>query len=279
MTPDSPGGAPAMRVTDDGFASLIAKIARERGFECASYKEKCLRRRIAVRMRARGIHGYADYARLLDGDPREYDRLLDALTINVTKFFRNWETFAAIERQVVPALFARDEPRLRVWSAGCASGEEPYSLAILFHRWAIANGKRAERVTVLGTDIDRASLAAAECGEYAESAFADTPLELRQLYFGALPPFSVRPEIRSLVRFLSHDLLRHPAPARGLHLITCRNVIIYFDRDTQEELFTRFHEALQPGGFLVLGKVETLFGPARAKFAPVEARERIFRRL
>jgi chemotaxis protein methyltransferase CheR len=277
MTHDDHGG----RAHDEaGFRALTGKITGERGFRCASYKEKCLRRRIAVRMRACGVHSFADYARVLDADAREYERLLDALTINVTKLFRNWETYAAVARAVVPAVWALPDAPLRAWSAGCSSGEEPYSLAILFHRHAAALGElgRLERLRVLGTDIDRESLAAAERGAYDEAAFADTPPELRARYFSATPPHAVVPEVRSLVAFERSDLLRDPTPT-GQHLVTCRNVIIYFDRDTQEALFERFHAALRPGGFLVLGKVETLLGPARSMFAPVDARERIFRRL
>ena len=263
-----------------GFRALTEKISRERGFGCASYKEKCLRRRIAVRMRATGVHSFADYAGALDADPREYDRLLDALTINVTKLFRNWETYAAIERAVVPALWAHPSPAVRVWSAGCASGEEAYSLAVLFHRHAEARGELGalSRVRVLWSDIDRESLAAAARARYDESAFADTPAELRARYFSATPPFVVDPAVRALVAFERLDLLRDAAPA-GQHLIACRNVIIYFDRETQEALFERFHHALAPGGFLVLGKVETLLGRARSLFVPVDARERVFRRL
>ena len=267
---------------DPGFEMLTAKISRDRGFGCASYKEKCLRRRIAVRMRARGVHTYADYARLLDHDDAEYERLLDALTINVTKLFRNWETYDAIERQVVPELLRRPDPALRVWSAGCSSGEEPYSLAILFHRQAERAGvlpQLARRLEVLGSDIDRGVLAAAERGVYQHAAFADTPADLRERYFRPEPGgLAVVPEIRPLVRFERRDLLADPPPARGLHLITCRNVIIYFDRATQEALFERFHHALAPGGFLVLGKVETLLGHTRTLFATVEPRERIFRK-
>src|SRR5437870_3494482 len=117
---------------DAGFVELTAKINRDRGFGCASYKEKCLRRRIAVRMRARGVHTYGDYAKVLDSDQTEYDRLLDALTINVTKLFRNWETYAIIAERIVPTLWALPAPVLKIWSAGCSSGEEPYSLAALF---------------------------------------------------------------------------------------------------------------------------------------------------
>jgi chemotaxis protein methyltransferase CheR len=265
-----------------GFELLTSKITRERGFGCASYKEKCLRRRIAVRMRARGVHTYEEYARLLDRDAPEYERLLDALTINVTKLFRNWETYDAIARVVVPTVWRFPEHRLRVWSAGCSSGEEPYSLATLFHRHAVDAGQApqaATRVDVLGSDIDPASLAAAARGRYEAPAFADTPRELRDRYFTAGYPASPLPAIRNLVRFERRDLLAESPPSGGLHLVTCRNVIIYFDRQSQEALFERFHDALVPGGFLVLGKVETLLGRARTMFAPVDARERIFRRL
>jgi chemotaxis methyl-accepting protein methylase len=269
-------------LSDAGFAALTAKISRDRGFGCASYKEKCLRRRIAVRMRARGVHSYGDYARMLDVDYAEYDKLLDALTINVTKLFRNWDTYAAIAEKVIPALWERPISTINVWSAGCSSGDEPYSLAALFHRYAAAHGALGalpNRVSVLGTDIDTRCLAAAEQGNFAEGDFGDTPPELRARYFSDAAPYTIVPEVRKLVRFERRDLLADEAPRGPHHLISCRNVLIYFDRDTQERLFEKFHAALAPSGFLVLGKVETLLGAARARFTPVDGRERIFRPL
>lgn len=265
---------------DAEFAALTEKISRERGFGCASYKEKCLRRRIAVRMRARGVHTYRDYAAILDGDAREYELLLDVLTINVTKLFRNWETFAAIADDVLPALWPANGEYVRCWSAGCASGEEPYSLAILLHREAMQRRDESalSRITVLGTDIDRVSLKAAERGAFGEDAFADTPPAIRRRYFTPKPPHSVDPKVKAMVSFERRDLLHEPTPSGGLDLITCRNVIIYFDRASQEMLFQRFFDALIPGGFLVLGKVETLLGPTRSQFVPVNPRERIFRK-
>jgi len=266
-------------VDDAGFAALTAKIARERAFGCSSYKEKCLRRRIAVRMRARGVHVFSDYAALLDRDAVEYERLIDTLTINVTKLFRNWSTFDAIARLVVPILWEGATRPIRGWSAGCSSGEEPYSLAILLHRHAAMRGETADasRVQVLASDIDRASLEAARRGQFAEAAFADTPDDIRRRYFSLRPPFEVVPEVRPLVSFERRDLIVDPSPG-GMQFITCRNVLIYFDRATQEHLFQRFHDALAPGGFLILGKVETLLGPSRSLFAAVDPRERIFRR-
>ena len=268
--------------SDPGYAALTEKISRDKGFGCASYKEKCLRRRIAVRMRAQGVHTYADYARVLDRDHAEWERLLDALTINVTRLFRNWETYAVIAERVIPSLWESAAQRISVWSAGCSSGQEAYSVAALFHRHAERAGSLADlhrRVSVLGSDIDARSLASAERGTFETGDFADTPDDLRRRYFAGSAPFTVIPEVRRLVRFERRDLLAEAPPAGAHHLICCRNVLIYFDRDTQERLFSAFHSALAPHGFLVLGKVETLLGAARGKFAPVDGRERIFRPL
>ena len=267
-------------MSDEGeFLDLLSKIARERQFHCQHYKEKCLRRRIGVRLRARGLHSYSDYARLLDGDAKEYEKLLDTLTINVTKLFRNWETWEALTQAVIPSLWTQVPKDLRVWSAGCSSGEEAYSLAVLFHRHAsmVREAHRLNRIDILGTDIDRESLAAAMRGTFEDDAFSDTPADLRAAYFSPASPSTLPPEVKGLVRFERRDLIHGDAP-KGLHLIACRNVIIYFDRNTQEQLFVRFHDALEPGGFLVLGKVETLLGATRSLFEPVDARERIFRR-
>jgi chemotaxis protein methyltransferase CheR len=268
-------------VSDDAqFQALLAKITDERAFGCAHYKDTCLRRRISARVRARGLDTYAAYARLLDADGREYDALINALTINVTRLFRDWPTYAAVARHVVPALWARQTSSIHVWSAGCASGDETHSLAILFHRHATRLGQadRATRVQVIGTDIDAESLAEAARGTYREAAFVDTPPELRAAYFSRTAPFAIDPAVRAMTRFRRHDLLTEPPP-RGQHLICCRNVIIYFGRAAQEALFPRLHAALAPGGFLVLGKVETLLGAARSLFAPVDPRARVFRRL
>jgi len=196
------------------FFELTQKISVDRGFRCASYKERCLRRRIAVRMRARAVHSYRDYARLLDADATEYDRLLDALTINVTKLFRNWSVYQSIAANIVPALWRVESPTIRVWSAGCASGDEPYSVAILFHRYAATHGtlSQLDRVEIVGTDIDRQSLSAAARGEFDEGDFADTPDDLRERYFSPSPPFIVCERIQRMVRFERRDLLADAVP-------------------------------------------------------------------
>lgn len=258
---------------------LKEKIHRERGFNCHLYKDKCLQRRIAVRMRARGEQSYSAYATLLDRDPAEYDHLLDALTINVTKFFRNLEMWNVLEAEVIPVLFGGVPRERRIWSAGCASGEEPYTVAILLNEWAARQRRSDEvrRFRIEGTDIDRRSLEAARRAEFPELSLVETPEERRERWFSDGPPFRLDARARERVTFSRHDLISD-MPEGGRHLILCRNVIIYFDREIQEELFLRFYDALEPGGFLVLGKVETLLGKARTLFRPINSRERIFRK-
>ena len=172
----------AIELDDAGFAALTEKIARERAFGCASYKEKCLRRRIAVRMRARGVHRFADYAALLDRDAVEYDRLLDTLTINVTKLFRNWSTFDAVARHVVPILWEGAARPIRGWSAGLLVGR-----GAVFPRDSVSPARRSagrDGRCVAGagsrrrTSTARVSMRRA-AGSFAEAAFADTPADLQ----------------------------------------------------------------------------------------------------
>lgn len=233
-------------------------------------------------MRAKGAASHAEYAGILDTDPIEYDRLVETLTINVSKFFRNPETFACLASKVLPELWVSTSPLIRVWSAGCATGEEPYSLAVLFREHALASGddSRLSRLRIIGTDVDQVAVSTASRGRYTEAAFADTAPAVREKYFPLENGLhSVAPEIRNLVAFERRDMLDGGGPGGRLHMIVCRNVIIYFRRETQERLFDHFHDLLLPGGFLVLGKVETLLGKSREAFAPVSARERIFRRV
>jgi chemotaxis protein methyltransferase CheR len=263
---------------DDGLPALLAQVERARGLSLRSYKDKCLRRRLAVRMRARGVHTFSEYAAVLGRSPDEYECLVTALAINVTKFFRNPETYETLRRLVVEPLWQQGTP-VKVWSAGCASGEEPYSLSLLFHE---AAGHRTSavrgRVRIDATDLDPGALDDLRRASYPAPAVEDLPRPLLERYFSPGPPYRLDPHVAACVRPVSHDLTREPPPDPPYDLIVCRNVVIYFDRPMQERLFDRFTDALVPGGHLVLGKVETLFGPARQRLLLVDARERVYRR-
>lgn len=265
---------------DGGFRALTQKISRARNVICAAYKEKCLRRRIAVRMRARGVHTFEEYARLLDDDAAEYDLLLDTLTINVTKCYRNPETWDALVRTYLPPLWRARGGIVRAWSAGCASGEEPYTLAIALAETARRERQEAvlERCRIDATDVDRVSLERTRVAEFGEPAFSEMPPDLVQRYFTAGPQRRPVEPLRRVVQVARHDLTRDAPLYPPYDVIVCRNVVIYFDRPTQEQLFGTFAAALGSGGLLVLGKVETLCGPAREALILEDPRERIYRK-
>jgi len=273
-----------MMLTGDpeGFALLTAEIARVSGMQLGDYKEKVLRRRIAVRMRACAVEGYTEYRERLKQDPVELEKLKDALTINVTRLYRNPETWAKLRETVLPALLKLRESGIRVWSAGCSSGEEPYTLALCLAEEAERAGRSgwAARSTIIATDIDEAVMAKARAARYPAASFMEMPPALADRYFRPVDggDREVVGAIKRMVEVRRQDLLRDPAPGAGFDLVVCRNVVIYFDRDGQERLFDRFADALAPGGYLLLGKVETLVGPAREKLELVDVRERIFRR-
>jgi chemotaxis protein methyltransferase CheR len=268
-------------VDESEFAELARQISRGSGFAIEAYKDKCVRRRIAVRMRACGVHTYADYRALLDESPAEYERLRDALTINVTRFYRNAETWNLLRGELLPALCAMFPGEIRAWSAGCSSGEEAYTLAAVLADQFDRGGRpeQLQHLAIDATDVDRVSLDRARAARYDAERLVEMPPELVRAY---LEPegleYRVRERVRRRVFVRRLDLSREPPPRADYHLILCRNVVIYFDRPMQERLFQTFAAALAPGGLLVLGKVETLFGSARDRLTLVDPRERVYRR-
>ncbi|HEY3012295.1 MAG TPA: protein-glutamate O-methyltransferase CheR [Gemmatimonadales bacterium] len=271
-----------MRSADEAaFSALIRKIAEAAGLPLDAYKDKCLRRRIAVRMRACGAQTYSDYQVVLDRSPEEYERLKDAITINVTRFYRNAETWNLLRATLLDEICSEEQGEVRAWSAGCSSGEEAYTLAMLVADHWESRGRldRLDLLTVDATDIDRQCLERARAARYRRESLAEVPTGLAERYFekdGA--ECRVIDRVRRRVVVHASDLSTDPPPRNDYHLILCRNVIIYFGRATQERVFTAFANALAPGGFLVLGKVETLFGPARDRLTLLDPRERIYRR-
>ncbi|MGD2152265.1 MAG: protein-glutamate O-methyltransferase CheR [Gemmatimonadales bacterium] len=262
---------------DTAFAELFAKIERERGFRGHLYRQKCLRRRVGVRMRARGLTSVESYSALLDRDPAEYDWLLRALTINVSKFFRNKETWDVIGSELLPGLLDRDEPLL-MWSAGAAGGEEAYSLAILVREQLAARGHDGlHGVRIIGTDIDDDSLELARSAEYPEGALSEMPEIMRRRWFEGGAVNRLRDPIRCMVEFRNVDILEH-RPDFEADLILCRNLLIYLDRPAQCRVFETFVDVLRCGGYLVLGRVEMLARQVKASFDVVNGRERIYRR-
>jgi chemotaxis methyl-accepting protein methylase len=232
-------------------------------------------------MRACGVRTYADYQALLDRSPTEYERLRDALTINVTRFYRNAETWNLLRRDLIPRICAPGSGEIRVWSAGCSSGEEAYTIAILAAEHLDRAGRSGElgRLVVDATDVDRLSLERAVAARYRPENLTEMPPELVHRYLDpAGPELQIVARVRGRVFVGRVDLSSAPPPRRDYHMVVCRNVLIYFDRPMQERLLQIFTDSLAPGGYLVLGKVETLFGPVRDRLLLVDPRERVYRR-
>ena len=274
---------PADAIYRGSLSRLLDKVRNERGLDLAQYRPRYVERRVATRLHALGLHTYRQYAARLDEDPAEYARLLDALTINVTQFFRDPSVYELFRAEVLPALLAAKAGRrqriVRVWSAGCATGEEPYSIAMSLLSEFQKSDSAHFLPAVIGTDIDRNALARAKTGEYPLAALAHIPTADRNRFVEvAGDHFRFTHEVTHIVRFQYLNLFEDP-PVRGVDAVFCRNVFIYFNREEQERMLSVFWEALSRGGYLVLGRSERLHPSVSSRFELVSSRERIYRKL
>jgi two-component system CheB/CheR fusion protein len=263
----------------DNLPAICERIRKRTDHDLRQYKSATLLRRIQRRMQALQTADPAGYLARLDSNPEEIDTLYHDILIGVTRFFRDPDAFAALEKNVVPQLLDRAErtgEAVRVWVPGCGSGEEAYSLAILLHQ-ECDRRDRIPDIQVFGTDVDAEAIRHARSARYPRSVADQLTPEQRTRYLEDDGDFyrMVR-EIRELCLFSEHDLTRHP-PFSRLDLISCRNLLIYLNADLQARLVPLFHYALRQGGYLFLGASETL-GQHGELFDPVDKKQRIFRR-
>jgi two-component system, chemotaxis family, CheB/CheR fusion protein len=260
------------------FDNLLEYLRRSRGFDFTGYKRPSLIRRVGRRMQMAGMRDFGDYTDYLEVHPEEFARLFNHLLINVTSFFRDPACWDYLARHVIPKIVAsrkRGEP-IRVWSAGCASGEETYTLAILFVD-ALGRENFKTRVKIYASDVDEEALAQARQATYTTRDLQAVPPKLRKKHFvPADGRFSFDPELRRSVIFGRHDLVQD-APISRLDLLVCRNTLMYFNAETQARILARFHFALNETGFLFLGKAEMMLQLGHA-FKPVQVKHRIFAR-
>ena len=264
--------------TPPGFERLLDYLKDTRGCDLSGYKTPTLSRRIEKRMSMVGAPDYPAYIDYLEVHPDEFEQLFNIILINVTAFFRDTETFTQIRTAILPSILAARGPHdpVRVWSAGCASGEEPYSVAILLAE-LLGPQEFRERVKIYATDIDEEALTAARQGAYSEKQMEPVPPDLRAKYFEKNGSrFVVKKEYRRSVIFGRHALLED-APISRVDLLLCRNTLMYFNQEAQARITSRFHYALRDGGYLVLGKAETLL-KFTGMFDPVDLKHRIFRK-
>ncbi|ATL29215.1 CheR family methyltransferase [Streptomyces formicae] len=271
-------GASQHADNDEALEELLAFIRDARGFDFTGYKRSTLGRRIKKRMTDVGATSYADYRDLLETSAEEFNALFNTILINVTSFFRDPEAWTLFQREIIPELITdlAPEQEIRVWSAGCSSGEEPYSLAIMFAE-ALGIHECLKRVKIYATDVDEEALREARSGLYPAKALEPLSMELRQKYFEKnAAQFSFHSDLRRRVIFGRHDITRD-APISRLDLLLCRNTLMYFNVEAQTQILDRFHFALRKDAFLFLGKAEMLLNDAE-RFEVTDMRQRIFRR-
>jgi chemotaxis protein methyltransferase CheR len=241
-------------VQTEGVGAILGVLRQRTGVDFSRYRAATVRRRILNRMISVGAESFETYLALLEGSQDEARHLLNRISIKVSRFYRHAAAFDMLRLEAIPTLAASGAP-LRVWSAGCGCGEEPYTLAMLLDAAGVPG-------TVLATDIDPAALEAARAGLFPAEATQELPEALAARYLvpirhGRRSLFAVRHELRARVRFMRHDLLFASAPQGApFDLVTCRNVLIYLQSDVRDEAFRTLVRAVRQGGFLCLGEAE-----------------------
>lgn len=267
---------------EPAFYELLRIIQEKSQLDLSQYKETLLVRKMAVRLRICRCLTFEKYLRYIESNPEELNRMISSLTINVTTFFRNPESYRVIKEEVLPLIYQyrQNSPikLARFWSIGCSSGEEPYSVAMLVKELS-ENALNNFQAMIYATDVDENILKTAHTGFFHRAKIANLPERFRQRYFAETmeKQYKIDTTIRKMIIFKKHDLIKDP-PFRRIDLILLRNVMIYFTAPLQKKILIDLYGCLNPGGFLVLGKVESPPGELRDFFIPFNLKEKIYRK-
>ena len=254
----------------------LKKMLMENGINVSGYRDEYLKRRFDTRLRATGSNSYGKYAIYLHKNPDEINHLRNELTINFTMFFRDQDVYSYLEQILLPKLIHDSNPT-RIWSAGCASGEEPYSLAILMRK-LLKKTADSHAVTIFASDIDTDVLATAKKGEYQAKQLGALNSAMLEEYFtkqGDL--YTTKDSLKRLIHFEQSDLMLQSIH-QNIDLILCRNVMIYFAKESQQKIHMHFYRALKDGGYFVTGKSEILSGEPAKKFQPMNQNTRTYQK-
>lgn len=237
----------------EGYEKFKKDIFSLTKIDLNAYKERQMRRRIETLITKNSIKSYDDYVKLIKSDPDKFEQFVNFLTINVSEFYRNPEQWKLLENEVFPNLVKKFGNRLKVWSAACSTGDEPYSLVM-----ALSRHMPLSNIHIIATDIDKQVLDKARLGLYNEKSIAAVPDEFKRKYFQKTGgSYQISDEIKRCVEFKEHNLLKDPYPT-GCHLIVCRNVVIYFTEEAKDEIYRKFNKSLVDDGVLFIGSTEQI---------------------
>ncbi|NBD22581.1 CheR family methyltransferase [Paenibacillus glycinis] len=250
---------------DKDFSFFIERIKHKTAIDLSQYKEAQMKRRLTTLRQKYGYDTFEAYYRDLDRDKKLMTEFLDRMTINVSEFWRNPGRWEAMEKKFLPDLL-KNGGRVKIWSAACSTGEEPYTLAMIVH----ALGAQ-DRVSILATDLDELVLQKAIQGVYQDRSIRDVPRDYMAGYFvqHGRDEVAVTDSLKKIITFKQQNLL-HDAFESGFDIIVCRNVMIYFTEEAKHMLYHKFSKALKPGGLLFVGSTEQIFSPGQYDFESAE---------
>ncbi|MBB6452206.1 chemotaxis protein methyltransferase CheR [Salirhabdus euzebyi] len=240
----------------DDYQEFVELIKRKTGLDLFQYKEKQMKRRLTSLCQKRDCDNFVQYFHLIIKEKEYFNEFLDRITINVSEFYRNGKRWEVLEKKILPKLL-RENRNVKIWSAACSTGEEPYTIAMLLHPYINLN-----QVNILATDLDENALQAAKRGIYLEKSLKEVPSQIKQKHFSSKDGnfFSVDESLKKCITFKKHNLLKDPYEEK-FDLIVCRNVLIYFTEEAKEIVYRQFSQSLKPGGVLFVGSTEQIFNP------------------
>lgn len=232
------------------FKSEVLKLTK---IDLNAYKERQMKRRIDALISKNGYSGYEQYLQGLRTDKERFEEFVTYLTINVSEFYRNPDQWKVMDKEIFPELISKFGKKLKIWSAACSTGDEPYSLVM-----ALSKHVPLDMIHITATDLDKQIIAKAKVGLYSEKSIAAVPDDFKKKYFTKIgSSYQISDEIKSKVEFKEHNLLDDNY-ATGYHMIVCRNVLIYFTEEAKEEVFKKFYRSLLPSGILFIGSTEQI---------------------
>ena len=239
-----------MAMDYEGFKECVYDLTK---IDLNAYKEKQMKRRIDTLIAKNNIVGYDEYIKAIQKDKDLFEGFVNYLTINVSEFYRNPEQWEILDKDVFPNLIKTYGKNLKIWSAACSTGDEPYSLVM-----ALSRHLPLSNIKIVATDIDKQVIAKAKVGLYNEKSIAAVPKDLKDKYFKKIgASYQISEEIKNRVEFKQHNLLKDPYPS-GCHLIVCRNVLIYFTEEAKQDIYKKFNDALNSRGLLFIGSTEQI---------------------